>query len=278
MPPRAHPREHHDRIHNYFFPKSKLSSGHVVEHVLHVVTIIINILYIYASWCFFSFQTEANVEIGDSIFFLGSLWVVLTTVHSMIESKFRFSRLLSYDGKGEAEEYRDESLENICFVLGSFLFMVGALFYFPPLTKGLNEKSKHKAEAAGAWLFVFGSLLNFLAAFFNAIGASAHPGERKPGSTKWWIHYIRQIALLISQLGSAVYILGSLLYRPGFGKCASESKGESICLNIGDAGTQLYVVGSVFYLVESILGYTCTWLNMLEPCPPWEEDDDDSDE
>jgi len=285
MPSPPHPRDSDHRLHNYWFPKAKLSSGHVVEHVLAVTNIIVQILFIYGSWCFFSWQTTQNVEIGDAIFCFGSAFTVFSSVHSLLESRFRFKKIFDTSEDGEAEKFRDESLENLMFIAAAVAFAVGGVCYWPPFTKGMTEMEKKHTEAVGAWAFFIGSIGFLLAAFFNACGAAACKEERHPGGTRWYVHYIRQFALLNAQIGSILFACGSYFYRPGLTshvctlpKAEVTAAQNEICLNAGDVGTRMYVAGSVLFTIEALLGYICTWLIMLMPCEPWARSlDDDED-
>merc|ERR1711865_871099 len=128
-------------------------------------------------------------------------------------------------------------------------------------------------EPWGAFLFVLGSLMFVAASMFNAIGLGMNKSEADTkNQAAVAIHYIHVVALIASQLGSTAFVCGSFLYRPVFPACPALTEryagaaqvGQEVaveaCESTADFGTRLYIVGSVMYVAESLLGFLCSVL------------------
>lgn len=240
--------------------------GHVMEHAMGIANILIQVGFIYGSWCFYSGHSTDTVEIGDSIFLLGSAFTLVTCCHSLYESKFRVSQFVraAYVENTEEEEARDEACENVMFILAAVFFAGGGFCYWPTLTENMSGEDAEYVYACGAWFFCAGSMGFLLAAYFNAVGMSACAGSVRMTRKDWHIHYIKHTALLASILGSVAFLMGSYLYRPDLSNnTCKRGSNFGFCTDVADSGTTLYIVGSILYTIDSSLAYVVTLMNCM---------------
>lgn len=267
--PLAQPRANYGgRLYHFCCKGAEPEPGHCMDHFICFTNILVQLAFIYGSWCFFSWQSEDTVKIGDSIFLLGSLFTFVTCVHSMRESKFRVKQFITMAlvTNSEAEGERDEACENCMFVLAAVFFAGGGMCYWPGITDGMSGEEAERTYQVGAYCFCTGSLGFLLAAYYNATGMAACAGRVPMSPKDWNIHYIKQTALLFSILGSVAFLMGSYLYRPGLSNnTCDRGSNFGFCVDVADSGTNLYVVGSCMYFLDASLAYLVTWINILFP-------------
>ena len=100
----------------------------------------------------------------------------------------------------------------------------------------------------GVVAFIAGSLCFSLASFFNAISLAIE--GRVTGMRAF---DLAAAALCCSQLGSVCFVGGSLLYQPGLDTDCGARDDDGGCINNIQQGTYLYLAGSVFYVLQSLL-------------------------
>lgn len=141
------------RLHNLTIDRADLRAQFRWETINAVLYIIGGMVFIVGSIFFFP-MFEAYANIGAWIFFSGSLLYLIVTVHD-------FAEVCRYWRKSHHHD-RDQILEYTAaasYVWGTILFVVGSVFF-------LSYIGWFKA---GAWCFVFGSLLFVLAACINVL-------------------------------------------------------------------------------------------------------------
>jgi hypothetical protein len=141
------------RLHNLTIDRADLRAQFRWETINAVLYIIGGMVFIVGSIFFFP-MFEAYANIGAWIFFSGSLLYLIVTVHD-------FAEVCRYWRKSHHHD-RDQILEYTAaasYVWGTILFIVGSVFF-------LSYVGWFKA---GAWCFVFGSLLFVLAACINVL-------------------------------------------------------------------------------------------------------------
>ena len=122
----------------------------IINAVLYKVG---GIIFIVGSILFFP-RFAAYADWGAWIFFGGSLLYLVVTVHDLIE--------VHYNCRGRAPLKPDEALEYLAavsYVGGTLLFIVGSVFFLSAI--GWLH--------AGAWCFILGSLLFVVGAMVNVL-------------------------------------------------------------------------------------------------------------
>jgi len=211
------------------------------------------------------------LRFGDTLFILGSVITFAFALFNMVESRAHWK-----DYANAEREDRIEFWETLMFFLAGCVFLAGSIFYWPGIFAWwyqgqtetyINDAEEH-GEGVGAYCFVSGSTLFLIASMFNAIGLGMNKEEAEENRISVITHYIHVVALMCSQCGSVLFVAGSLMYRPGVGgSCADynaryegaaqvgEVAAAHACVSTGTFGTNLYIYGSVLYLIESLLGF-----------------------
>lgn len=259
------------------FEESKRSTP---ESRLHHYTvdglyILANVLFVIGSYDFFD-------DIGDSLdgawlFIIGSTIVASLSSMSLIETYLHHSHAASQNEVQEEEQSasvvvcspvsqvvsmcggpqldtdaKREVEEESLYLVSSFVFMAGCWMGY--VQKRQSEGAREHAEAASIWLFIAGSFGFLLGSFYNALGLNAGTSNGVPGAK------LGVYALLCGLVGSLFFFTGSYLYRPGLadGCTVFEAKeqaaeGEVPCVTASQTGTWLYVIGSLIFLLQSLL-------------------------
>lgn len=152
--------------------------------------------------------------IGVWIFLFAAGFSFLQSAHDVLETRMAYMHDLL------AEEGRDEFFESVCFMASNAIFFSGCFPFMPGLFTGENEAPAHEF---GAWLFTLGSVGFVMAAYFNALGLSSIPADKENES----VAFVRRLAtneLLLTILGSVLFVIGSILYRPSLDtRCAERA-------------------------------------------------------
>jgi len=171
--------------------------------------------------------------VGAWTFFGGSLLYAIVTTYDLFESYANFKRQ-----EGFMSDSLTELLAAIVYVIGTFLFVVGSLFFLPQLG----------TVSVGAWCFIIGSALFLVGAFINDL------------------QIVREGTLLALQLFNATavsFIMGSVLFFvasvPYLWRNADSPSRERLFTYVAwefIVGSALFFIGGVFncyrvYLNES---------------------------
>lgn len=239
--PTLRPRAFHRVLHR----DAKPQHGHWSEYVVQAVGVANNVGFLVASFMFYSSMPTAAVVVADWIFIIGSLVGVAIGLHHIHEAHDwdHLSEMANLTGK-KSRKRLNEFLEHVNFVVASFVFFVGSIFFMPGIY-GDDLEAERRGEGYGARCFIAGSFLMVLAAFFAAVAMATDPEHQQlpAGSVKLRCHYLYVVGLASSQLGSVCFVTGSVLFRPVF-------EGTPLA---ADIGCDYYVVGSAFYVLESVL-------------------------
>jgi hypothetical protein len=170
--------------------------------------------------------------------------VVCSPVSQAVE--FMGGPRLDNDAKREVEE---ESL----YLVSSLIFMAGCWLGY--VKKRQSEGEKEHWEALSVWLFIVGSFGFLMGSFYNALGLNTSGPSSRSSAAKLAVY-----ALLCGLVGSLFFFTGSYLYRPGLGTGCTlseaeeqEAEGEVGCVTASQTGTWLYVLGSLVFVVQSLL-------------------------
>lgn len=253
--PALRPKAYHKVINRDADPEH----GHWMEHLIAIVAIVVNVSFIIGSYFFYSGLAPIFLWLGDWIFIIGSFVMVLASLHAIHEShaishleEFTSRRSLS---NTKMRKERNEFLENMFYLIAGVIFFIGSIFFMPGIY-GDHEELEETFQRIGSYLFITGSFGFVLATYFSAIGMAADPNHQSfgEGSIKMKCHYLHVFGLMFAQIGSVCFVVGSFLYRPLF------AMGHPAA---ADAGTKLYVIGSVLFTIESVMNYRILMLKSL---------------
>merc|ERR1712232_778150 len=123
--------------------------------------------------------------------------------------------------------------------------MGGAILYLP----AVNATSARSDLTIGTWMFILGSLCFEIASYLNSLGIVV-VGRLEVQSR---IKLLSITSLGVSLLGSALFMMGSLLFFPQLigARCNSPAT-----LNLTNVATMMYVLGCGLYLLSAILNTT----------------------
>jgi hypothetical protein len=247
------------------------------DFVLGFLSFTFNTMFLVGSFLFLG--SEVQVKIGDWLFIVASLGVFFMAGWTVLEN------IVAGKGGHLDEHHRDETAESLHFMVSAFIFAVGSLLFMPGLY-GDNEVAGFWGEESGAWMFCFGSLGYLSAAYWNALGlgaSRAHEGNRtgtidpSVAEAEGRCSYIASVELWILLTGSALFTVGSFMFRPSLEtNCDVEAavaerrvQGESALLGVsmlqsaistiepvkgGPAALGAGMLQSVVQVAQSVLG------------------------
>ena len=128
--------------------------------------------------------------------------------------------------------------EQIMYLLGSLVFLVGTLIWDPDISEALHLGDWW--DVAAIVLFALGSFMFTLAAFINAMGISqSHPGFRG---------YSLFSALCV-EFGGLLFVVGTVGFVPGI----LNGTGEICTWDMAAMGAICYGAGSLLYVVSAVI-------------------------
>jgi hypothetical protein len=208
---------------------------------------------------------------GCWLFIIGSLITCIMAARGIflaVDEEGEFAKMTLHTEKSREE--RNEFFESILFFVSGLIFFVGSVLFMPPPTSdrgwiGLeygDKESKEYGEMYGAYFFIIGSYGFVISGFFNGYGKShSDEGMSESPSAQMKVFLLKKYGLMCVVLGSAFFVVGSFLYRPGLSKSCSETRiisaeaektGHEMCIDSGKYGTWLYIYGSLLFLLETI--------------------------
>ncbi|KAJ1444265.1 hypothetical protein M885DRAFT_581185 [Pelagophyceae sp. CCMP2097] len=267
--------------------RQRLVHGHWSEYAVHFLSIASNAAFVVGSACFFSGVPEDVARAGPRLFLVGALVMAALSAFGLWENAAHFDRLKlvveaqehhqSARGlkapdddleQGDATPVQDRrgvplssALEDACYVVGGLCFVAGSVLYdhgLPSITRETDEdiQAFHKWGAA---CFIVGSAFYFLAAYFNSLnmakdGRFMRCGPASDAAFDCRSRGLLELALFSVQFGSMVFFAGSFLYQPALACCSTGMRPKRAI----DQGSLLYVVGSAFYLLQSLVALAMT--------------------
>jgi len=259
------------RFFNLCLTGAEPQHGHFLEYIMSVTNICVQIAFLYGSYLFLS-STEADLAFGDTLFIIGSVITFVFAAYNLVESRAHWMHYASAE-----REDRIEFWETTMFFFAGLVFLVGSIFFWPGIydwwydgiDQSLINAYEEEGEAHGAKCFIAGSVMFLIASMFNGIGLGMNKNEAEENPVSVVTHYIHIVALLASQLGSVLFVAGSVMYRPILGGACAEftaryagaaQAGQTVaeheCESTGEYGTKLYIYGSALYLLEALLNFT----------------------
>lgn len=245
--------------------------GHNAELVMDLLYATANLMFVVGSVCFFANLPRAARYAGAILFLIGSVFTAVCAFITLLEN------IAVRSAKAKVRPGRNEVLESINYVIAGVLFAVGSVLWVPGVFH--TPGSKVVGQGAGTWLFILGSFSLTLASYANAIGLATERGwEGVPDGWARTCFRIDCFGLGCTQIGSVLFVAGSFLYRPGFENHCEERGAEGaaneVCISTSFFGTKLYVVGSVFFLMQSVSVIINGFLRRNIPDhDPWDEEE-----
>ncbi|MGA9538021.1 MAG: YrhK family protein [Desulfobacterales bacterium] len=221
------------RLHGLTKDRADLRAQFRWETINAVLYVIGGIVFIVGSIFFFPRFNE-YVNIGAWTFFTGSLLYLIVTLHD-------FAEVRRYWGKSHHHD-RDHTLEYTAaasYVWGTSLFILGSVFF-------LSYVGWFKA---GAWCFVFGSLLFVIGACINVLQIV------KSDSIT---------TLQLMNLTAVSFVVGSVLFTvasvPYLWKVQAESDRTTLYAYLA----WQYLIGSLLFFTGGVFNYRRANLIMRE--------------
>lgn len=192
--------------------EDKLTAHHTWEKINVLVYEIGGIIFIAGSVLFLPKYGDYEVD-GAWLFIVGSILYLIVTFHDGIELFFN---------KEAAWALFVDSMAALTYVLGSTAFIIGSAFFLPTVDK----------TVAGAWCFIWGSVLFTLGAIMNALQIYEAPNV-------WTSRYMLLTAVCYI-IGSVFFTLASVPYLWTFQNSQDERK-------IDEYLAIQYIIGSVCF-------------------------------
>jgi len=141
-----------------------------------------------------------------------------------------------------------ELLEHILCIIGSWIFLIGSLLFWPSKAHyELIESIKgtqlgqffnlFTPEFEGTLLFIFGSVLYAIAAFVNGVAQGNHTDLHKDYSGLF------SATTSLYMAGSLLFVVGSFAFLPDFG----------ITEQIVTMGAWCYIIGSALFVIGGVI-------------------------
>jgi uncharacterized metal-binding protein len=192
--------------------EDKLTAHHTWETINVIAYEIGGLIFVVGSVLFLPKYSDYEAE-GSWLFIVGSILYLIVTFHDGIELFFNKEATLALFV---------DSTAALTYVLGSITFIIGSVFFLPTVDK----------TVAGAWCFIWGSVLFILGAIMNAF-------QIYEASSVWTSRYMLLTALCYV-IGSVFFALASVPYLWSFQSSEDETK-------IDDYLAAQYIIGSLLF-------------------------------
>lgn len=245
-------------------PSRKDSASYA--YLIEALDIVAALLFVAGSVCFLPRYSK-----DPDAFVAGCNMFVVASVQYVVISCLTLAEALQQKGT-----WTFEALENCGWVVGSVIFLIGSILYFPEretcefaLKGGLKDDSypgaetcsslaqhmnKHTKAFYGTIFFILGSVTFVIAIFINAMN------QRKFSK---WQHWMVATITFNYLIGSILFCMGSIAFLPNVG-CGEEMVA---------VGAWMFIFGSVFFFIGALLSLRRTQYMIGHP-----EEFDDSEE
>jgi len=217
------------RIHDLTRDRSDLRAQFRWETINAVFYKLGGLVFIIGSILFFP-RFQAYADIGAWTFFVGSLLYLVVTVHDLLEVRQAWRQHRRHD--------RDKRLEYIAaasYVGGTVLFTAGSIFFL----------SAVGWLAAGAWCFIFGSLLFVTGACINVLQI---------------IQADNRHTLQLMNLTAVTFVVGSVLFTVASVPYLWDVDNPSLKTTLYAFLAWQYLIGSVLFFLGGVFNYWRAYL------------------
>ena len=221
------------RLHDLTRDRADLRAQFRWETINAVLYKIGGIVFIVGSILFFP-KFDDYADIGAWTFFIGSLLYLVVTGHDLTEVR-RYWRASDHHDRNKILEY----IAAASYVWGTILFVVGSVFF-------LSIVGWFKA---GAWCFVFGSLLFVVAACINILQIVAADSIT---------------TLQLMNLTAVAFVVGSVLFTVASVPYIWTIQAESDRTILYAFLAWQYLIGSVLFFMGGVFNYWRAYLVMRE--------------
>ncbi len=229
------------RLHNLTKDRRELKAQFFWETINAVFYKVGGVLFIIGSIFFFP-RFEAHAGLGAWVFFVGSLFYLVVTVHDLAEVRHYWRLSRTHD--------RDTIFEYVAaasYVWGTVLFTVGSVFFISAV--GWLK--------AGAWCFVIGSLLFVVGACINVLQIV------KSSSIK---------ILQLMNLTAITFIVGAVLFTVASVPYLWNVAAKSDRITLYAFLAWQYVIGSVLFFLGGVFNYLRIYTVMHDEIPGLPQD------
>jgi hypothetical protein len=243
------------------------------ELVLEAINVCVAVCQLAACFGFYSTCTEDQYKNACYAF-------LITSIINVILMSMDIKENCEFQGESAAVYalHQREVLESVLYWIGNVVFAIASVLFLP----GVYEHSEHNDLTEGTALFLAGSALFGIGAFFNALSIVSTQAFEDQGCKA----LIAIVSVGLTTLGCYAFVAGSLFYFPEVdadvepvppatdaSSCAAKQQWKNV-----DFGTHNYVIGSVCFLISALLGVLNAHLKKQDekPKPAAEQMDEDS--
>jgi len=217
-------------------------------YAIEVMDIIGGLIFLIGSVCFHPAVSEDLTVFlaGCALFVIGSFIYFSICTFTLAEA-IRENGIATF-----------ESCENILYLVGSFIFFVGTVLYYPPEAHHTNMNwivrslslgvyfNLFSPEFEGTVFFIIGSFLFAFAAFVNGLNQRSFD----TGSSQ-----LLTATTSLYMAGSLLFVMGSVAFLPDLG-CN---------VQMVTIGAWAFIMGSALYMAGSILSFVRTMRELENP-------------
>jgi hypothetical protein len=191
------------------------------------------IIFIIGSILFFP-RFEKYADIAAWMFFVGSLFYLIVTGHDLVES-MRYWRINHDHGRDQILSF----FAAASYLLGTILFTAGSVFFVS--TVGWFD--------AGAWCFVFGSLLFVAGACINVFQIT-----KARSALTLQLMNLTAVSFIV---GSVLFVVASVPYLWGV-------KAEPVRTTLYAFLAWQYLFGSLLFLIGGVFNYWLAYVTIRD--------------
>lgn len=216
--------------------------------VVEIVDILAGLIFLVGSVCFLPvYSHELDVFLaGCALYVVGAVIYMILSTFTLVEAI-----------REEGSYYTLEAYENSLYFLGSLIFLIGTILYWPSeahykSVEYMKELSLgayfnwFSPEFEGTLLFIIGSVIFAFAAFVNGLNQRPHDSLSS-----------RMLVATTSLYmgGSLLFVMGSVAFLPELG-CNEQ---------MVTIGAWCYIVGSLFYIIGGGVSFARTIRELRNP-------------
>lgn len=213
------------------------------DNLISALGVASNVLYIIGSY-YFGVPGKASLSLGCWLFIIGAIGGTIVAMHTCFLRSAGMPLLRLQAG---------------LFAIASLLFVVGSVVMLPTMT--LADDSQHDLFVGGMSAGLVFTVANVIFVIAS-LADSAHiarcvytPPEDDGEPYSLPSHVVLAVvAMMANMLGSGAFLVGSALWLPDL-DCGTLAQRMSV---------DLFIIGSVFFFIESLQPLALTWFAMRQ--------------